>query len=60
MKRMNGCLFLAVASLASAQALDRGAVGSPIAHAAEQDSKEIMAAQIRKQGYRCSRAVTVD
>jgi hypothetical protein len=32
----------------------------PIANAAEDVSKEIIAIQIRKQGYRCNKAVSAD
>lgn len=59
-----GCLFFPVALLTIVQAVDqarlhRSAEAAELA-SAEQASKEIVATQVRKQGYRCERAVSAD
>jgi hypothetical protein len=43
-----------------AYGLDPVRLGVPIANAADEVAKEIVAMQIRKQGYRCDTALSVD
>jgi hypothetical protein len=40
--------------------IDRGRTGPSLAEAAEETPKDVVAMQIRKQGYRCSKAVSAD
>lgn len=58
MRPMNGCLFFAVALPAMVHTVDgREAV---LSRAEASDDPSIVAIQIRKQGYPCRRAVSVD
>lgn len=60
MKTTNGYLIFAVALPTMLHAFDRDSAGPQLAETSEEASKEIVAMQIRKQGYRCSRAVSAD
>lgn len=60
MKSISIPLLVTVALSGMAHGLDPVKLGMPIADAAEEMSKEIIAKQIRKQGYRCNRAVSAD
>ncbi len=53
-------LLLAVALPMMIYVFDRSGGGLPLVDAAEAASKEIVAAQIRKQGYACSKALGAD
>lgn len=60
MRTMNGCLFFAVALPAMVHTVDGGDAVLSRAEAADNVSQEIIAMQVRRRGFPCSRPMSAD